>query len=114
MKKVYRTMKGRIFDMEKFSQQNGNVKAIGNTNMNGRGDILGKLSEVKITREQIESHPNRIKHQSAKTVSLKQPLIADSLEQPEQPVRKTQKRGESQFDTPKELSHRENKRNKLK
>lgn len=113
MKKIYRTMKGRPFDMEKFAELNGNTKAIGNTNMNGRGDILGKLSEVKITREQIESHPNRIRHQPTKSVSLKQSLTPDILETSE-PPKKIQQRGKPHFDTPKEVSHRENKKSRLK
>lgn len=112
MKKIYKTMRGRIFDMEKFSNQNGNTRAIGNTNMNGRGDILGKLNEVAITREQIETHPNRLKLQPTKQVSLKQALIADDITETA-PV-KTQKRGDSQFDTPKEVSHRESKKSRLK
>ena len=116
MKKIYRTMRGRPFDMQKFADQNGRTKAIGNTQMNARGDILGKLDEVKITREQIERHPNRIKQSNYNQVSLKDKLSADNFDTPEEILKKVNqtKRKESQFDVPKELQHRENKKRKLK
>lgn len=116
MKKIYRTMRGRPFDMEKFAEQNGNTRAIGNTQMNARGDILGKLDEVKITREQIEHHPNRIKQVNYNQASLKDKLVADDFNTPEEILKKVNqtKRRESQFDVPKELQHREAKKRKLK
>lgn len=117
MKKIYRTMRGRPFDMQKFSEQYGSVRAIGNTQMNARGDILGNLEEVKITREQIEQHPNRIKQNNYNQVSLKDKLVADTFDTPNEILKKvnhTKRKENSQFDTPKELEHRENKRKKLK
>lgn len=116
MKKIYKTAKGRSFDMQKFAENNGLVKAVGNTNMNGRGDILGKLGEIKITREQILNHPNRIKNSTTKNASLKTNYpVPDNFDTPAEIVKKVQtKRKESQFDSIEGLEHRENKRKKLK
>lgn len=121
MRKIYKTMKGRSFDMELFSRENGKTRAIGNTNMNARGDILGKLNEVKIPREKILVHPNRVKRDNVSQVSLKDTLAPDNFDTPAQvieKVNKTKRRDTSgMLDKPKNIAtdeKRENKKKKLK
>ena len=116
MKKIYKTAKGRNFDMEKFVEQRGHTKAVGNASMNARGDILGKLNEVKITREQLNKHPSRNPQVETKLTSLKNTLIADSFDSPEETLAKikTKRKETSDLDSVDSLQHRENKRKKLK
>ena len=41
-KRMYRTMQGRMVDIEKLRATNEGVRAIGNMNVNARGDVLGR------------------------------------------------------------------------
>lgn len=50
---VYRTMQGKIIDMEKLMQKNELTPAIGNAKMNARGDKLGAGGKIVKTREDI-------------------------------------------------------------
>jgi hypothetical protein len=49
----YRTMQGREVDMEKLMRQNELVPAIGNMNVNARGDELGSGGKIIRRREEI-------------------------------------------------------------
>ena len=40
-KRMYRTMQGRMVDIEKLRAANESVQAVGNMNVNARGDVLG-------------------------------------------------------------------------
>lgn len=66
MGKVYRTMQGREIDLEKLMARNELMPAIGNANMNTRGDEIDKTGKIKRSREQImsdyyEKNPKAIK-----------------------------------------------------
>ena len=45
-KRLYRTMQGKMIDIEKLRGANENVQAVGNMNVNARGDILGAGGEI--------------------------------------------------------------------
>ena len=45
-KRMYRTMQGRMVDIEKLRAVNENVRAIGNMSVNARGDILSPGGEI--------------------------------------------------------------------
>ena len=45
-KKMYRTMQGRMVDIEKLRVANEGVQAVGNMNVNARGDVLGAGGQV--------------------------------------------------------------------
>lgn len=116
MRKIYRTAKGKPFDMEKFIENRGDTRAVGNVNMNARGDVLGKLNEVKITREQLRSRREANIKTEEKLVSLKG-LMPDNFDTPEETVAKikqTKRAQNTQFDSIDSLQHKENKRKKLK
>jgi hypothetical protein len=40
-RKMYRTMQGRMVDIEKLRASNEGVRAVGNMNVNARGDMVG-------------------------------------------------------------------------
>ena len=45
-KRMYRTMQGRMIDIEKLRGANEDVRAVGNMNVNARGDVLNKSGQV--------------------------------------------------------------------
>ena len=45
-KRMYRTMQGRMVDIEKLRAANESVQAVGNMNVNARGDVLGAGGQV--------------------------------------------------------------------
>ena len=51
-KKVYRTAQGRIVDLGALEVQNEHVRAVGNMNVNARGDKLDANGQVISTRSQ--------------------------------------------------------------
>ena len=53
MTKVYKTANGQKLDMERMRLQNEQAPAIGNMNVNARGDEIGEGGKVIKTREQV-------------------------------------------------------------
>ena len=51
-RKMYRTMQGRMVDIEKLRASNENVKAVGNMNVNARGDVMGPGGKIVVTKEE--------------------------------------------------------------
>jgi len=52
-KRMYRSMQGRMIDIEKLRASNENVQAVGNMNVNARGDQIGPGGKVVTTKEQV-------------------------------------------------------------
>ena len=51
-RQVYRTAQGKSLDMGSLVLQNENVRAVGNMNVNARGDILDDRDQVIQTKTQ--------------------------------------------------------------
>ena len=52
-KRMYRTMQGRMVDIEKLRAANESVRAVGNMNVNARGDILGAGGQIVTKKETV-------------------------------------------------------------
>ena len=52
-RKLYRTMQGRMVDIEKLRSANESVQAVGNMNVNARGDVLGKGGQIVTSKEKV-------------------------------------------------------------
>ena len=52
-KNVYRTAQGKMLDMGSLVLQNENVRAVGNMNVNARGDMIDSEGRVLTTRPQV-------------------------------------------------------------
>ena len=52
-KKMYRTMQGRLVDIDKLRASNETVRAVGNMNVNARGDVLGAGGRVIKSKDEI-------------------------------------------------------------
>ena len=52
-KRMYRTMQGRMVDIEKLRTSNEHIRAVGNMNVNARGDILGPGGQIVTTKADV-------------------------------------------------------------
>jgi hypothetical protein len=58
--KTYRTAQGRVVDLGAVIAQNETVRAVGNMNVNARGDVIDNQGRVLSTRgEQVNRNLNR-------------------------------------------------------
>lgn len=69
-KKVYKTARGKTIDMGALILQNENIRAVGNMNVNARGDVLDSSDRV------IDSKNKQIQRQNQRQ------LRADSVPAP--------------------------------
>ena len=67
----YKTHTGREFNMSAFAEKNGNVRAVGNSSMNARGDIVDAKGNVKIPSQNISRAVANLQNNQSKQVSLK-------------------------------------------
>jgi len=54
-KRMYRTMQGRMVDIEKLRAANESVQAVGNMNVNARGDVVGPGGKIVTSKETVIS-----------------------------------------------------------
>ena len=52
-KRMYKTMQGRMVDIEKLRAANESTQAVGNMNVNARGDVLGAGGQVVTPKAQV-------------------------------------------------------------
>ena len=52
-KKMYRTMQGRMVDIDQLRAANESVQAVGNMKVNARGDVLGANGKVVTPKAQV-------------------------------------------------------------
>ena len=59
-KQTYKTARGKTLDMGALILQNENVRAVGNMNVNARGDLLDdKGNVIKSKTEQVNNQYNK-------------------------------------------------------
>ena len=52
-KRMYRTMQGRMVDIEKLRAANESERAVGNMSVNARGDVLGPSGQIVTKKENV-------------------------------------------------------------
>ena len=52
-KRMYRSMQGKMIDIDKLRTANEDVRAVGNMNVNARGDVVAKSGNVVKTKAQV-------------------------------------------------------------
>lgn len=62
--KVYKTAQGKTVDLGTIMLQNEHVRAVGNMNVNARGDKLDQNNRV------VETKPRQIQRQNARTTNV--------------------------------------------
>ena len=85
-KRMYRTMQGRMVDIEKLRAANESVRAVGNMNVNARGDVLGPGGQIVTSKEtvmkkyyeqpkgKVDDTPARNKIVSPRKVATQEPV----------------------------------------
>ena len=87
-KKMYRSMQGRMVDIEKLRAANESTPAVGNMNVNARGDVLGAGGQVVTPKEQIiKKYYEQPKGMVSDTPNRGKPMPAPKAE----PVKTVQK-----------------------
>jgi hypothetical protein len=87
-KRMYRTMQGRMVDIEKLRSANESVQAVGNMNVNARGDVLGAGGQVVTSKETIiKQYYEQPKGMVSDTPTKNKPTQAPKVE----PVKTVQK-----------------------
>ena len=87
-KRMYRTMQGRMVDIEKLRAANESVQAVGNMNVNARGDVLGPRGQVITPKsEVIKKYYEQPKGMVSDTPTKNKPMPAPKAE----PVKTVQK-----------------------
>lgn len=64
------TMQGKVIDVGALMAQNETAVAVGNANMNARGDILGEGGQIIKRKEQVAQEYHK-SNNAVKSVSLK-------------------------------------------
>jgi hypothetical protein len=65
------TMQGKVIDVGALMAQNETAVAVGNANMNARGDILGAGGQIVKRKEQVAQDYHKRNPNAVKSVSLK-------------------------------------------
>ena len=86
-KKMYRTMQGRMVDIEKLRAANETVQAVGNMNVNARGDEIGPGGQVIRPKDKvIQNYYEAPKGVADDTPVRNKPTPAEPVvQQPKQP-----------------------------
>ena len=88
-KRMYRTMQGRMVDIEKLRAANESVQAVGNMNVNARGDVLGPGGQVVTPKETvIRKYYEQPKGMVSDTPIRGKTMPAPKAEPVKQPVQK--------------------------
>ena len=82
----YRTMQGKIVDLEKLMSQNELMPAIGNMKVNARGDELGPGGKIIKKREDVvaayyEDNPNARGRKASAPVVEETPAVPTTTKQ---------------------------------
>ena len=70
--KIYKSAQGKTVDLGTIILQNEHVRAVGNMNVNARGDKLGSNNQV------LETKPRQIQKQNARTTNVSRELVQTS------------------------------------
>ena len=71
--KVYKSAQGKSVDLGTIILQNEHVRAVGNMNVNARGDLLDNENRV------IETKPRQIQRQNARTTNVSTTAVQTSV-----------------------------------
>ena len=85
-KKLYRTMQGRMVDIDKLRAANEAVQAVGNMNVNARGDVIGQggivvRSKSDVMKEYYET-PKGVAQDTAVKAEAPQPKAQPQVMNP--------------------------------
>ena len=83
-KRMYRTMQGRLVDIDKLRAANESVTAVGNMNVNARGDVLGPGGKIIKSKNAVMNEYYQTPKGVAQDTPIKkveQPKLEPKIEQ---------------------------------
>lgn len=87
-RKVYRSMQGRVIDMDLLTKANELTPAIGNAKMNARGDELGPGGKIIRKREELVSEyydkVHSVRDEQFKRGPTAETTVVESSEEPKE------------------------------
>jgi len=89
---VYRTMQGKVIDLEKLMRQNELTPAVGNMRVNARGDVLGSAGEIVKKREDVVAEYYSDNPNAKPKRSHQQEKPKAKVEEPPKPEPKTKRK----------------------
>lgn len=84
-----RSMRGKVIDMARLAAENSHQIALGNANMNARGDILGHSGTVIKSREQMTRDYHTTNPKAVRQVALRD-INREVFESPAEVVARAQ------------------------
>lgn len=84
-KKMYRTMQGRLIDIDKLRASNETVRAVGNMSVNARGDVIGQGGKVikskdAVMKEYYQAPKGKVDDTPVKKEQTQQPIPKRQVE----------------------------------
>lgn len=89
-KRLYRTMQGRMIDIDKLRASNETVPAVGNMNVNARGDVIGAGGKIVKPKDQVIKEYYETPKGAAQDTPIKKPPITKSQPIPQPKVEQVQ------------------------
>jgi hypothetical protein len=111
-RKTYKTMRGKMVDMDQLEQRNELTPAVGNARVNARGDELGPGGQIIKKREEVVADHYATAGSAAEASGRSAGLVADepvaeAVEEAVEPVSKTVTRTTKKSATPAEVAAEE-------
>ena len=89
-KKMYRTMQGRMVDIDKLRAQNETVPAVGNMNVNARGDVIGQGGQIVKPKEAVMKEYYQTPKGAAQDTPVKKAPVTKAQPIPQPQVQQVQ------------------------
>ena len=89
-KKMYRTMQGRMIDIDKLRASNENVPAVGNMNVNARGDVIGQGGQIVKPKEAVMKEYYQTPKGAAQDTPVKKAQVTKAQPIPQPQVQQVQ------------------------
>ena len=96
---VYRTAQGKPLDMSQLVAKNEKVRAVGNMNVNARGDVLDSHNRViRDNTKRVKSQYQNVVKQRPQQPSASQPVQQAPVSQPVQEIEELSEAEKEMFD----------------
>ena len=89
-KRMYRTMQGRMVDIDKLRAQNETVPAVGNMSVNARGDVIGQGGKIVKAKESVMKEYYQTPKGAAQDTPVKKAPVTKSQPIPQPQVQQVQ------------------------
>ena len=86
-KRMYKSMQGRMIDIEKLRSANETTQAVGNMNVNARGDVIGAGGKIVTPKETVIKKYYEQPRGMVDDTPVNKPMPAPMAHKPKDPAR---------------------------